>query len=64
MKFIIDENLPSELAPILGDLGFNAETIHSEDLSGQPDEAIFEVCRKGNRAFITLDLHFSQRKTA
>jgi hypothetical protein len=34
LKFKVDENLPTEYAPILREAGFEADTVSDEKLSG------------------------------
>jgi len=59
MRFKIDENLPIEIADALQQAGHNAETVFSEQLTGDDDENIAAVCRKEGRAIVTLDLGFA-----
>ena len=49
MKFKIDENLPTEYAPILREAGFEADTVSDEKLSGAGDSALSERCRAEDR---------------
>ncbi len=59
MKFKVDENLPVETADILQAAGHEADTVYTEGIAGAADAAIAQICRKENRALITLDLGFS-----
>lgn len=59
MRFKIDENLPVEIAELLQQAGYDAETVHSENLTGAYDENIANVCRTEGRAIVTLDMGFS-----
>lgn len=59
MKFKIDENLPVEIADLLRERNFQADTVNEEKLSGEDDSVISIVCKKENRILITLDLDFS-----
>ncbi|RJR31837.1 MAG: hypothetical protein C4576_31385 [Desulfobacteraceae bacterium] len=59
MKIKIDENLPSQLAGILGHLGHNVETVMQEGLAGHPDPDIWERAQQEERFLITQDLDFS-----
>ncbi|MFZ5904183.1 MAG: DUF5615 family PIN-like protein [Chloroflexota bacterium] len=59
MRFKIDENLPVEAADALHSAGHDAETVHAENLTGETDENIANICQKENRAIITLDLGFA-----
>lgn len=59
MKIKLDENLPSQLAGILGSLGHNVETVIQEGLAGHPDPDIWERTQQEGRFLITQDLDFS-----
>lgn len=63
MRFKIDENLPIEIADTLQRAGHDAETIHSERLTGANDQHLSEVCQKEERALITLDIGFADIRT-
>lgn len=55
MKFKIDENLPSELAADLRDLGHDADTVFDEGLMGAKDPVLVAVVASENRILLTLD---------
>ncbi len=59
IRFKVDENLPLEVAALLADAGYSADTVPDEGLGGRPDPTIADICRKEDRAIITLDLDFS-----
>ena len=59
MKFKVDENLPTEYAPILREAGFEADTVSDEKLSGAGDSVLSERCRAEERVLMTLDLDFA-----
>jgi predicted nuclease of predicted toxin-antitoxin system len=59
LKFKIDENLPTEYAPILREAGFEADTVSDEKLSGAGDAVLSERCRAEDRVLMTLDLDFA-----
>jgi predicted nuclease of predicted toxin-antitoxin system len=59
MKFKIDENLPVEIAATLRDIGHDAMTVGDQGLGGRADAGIAEVCKREERALVTLDLDFS-----
>jgi predicted nuclease of predicted toxin-antitoxin system len=59
MKFKIDENLPIEVAQILGQTGYDASTVYSQNLVGEPDRVIASKCQNEARAIITLDTDFA-----
>ena len=63
MKFKIDENLPVELAELLNDAGHDASTVFLQQLSGQPDIRISQVCQMEERTIVTLDIGFSDIRT-
>ena len=63
MHFKIDENLPVELADVLRKAGHNAETVHSENLTGADDQQLSDICLKEGRALITLDIGFADIRT-
>jgi predicted nuclease of predicted toxin-antitoxin system len=55
VKFKIDENLPSELANDLRDLGHEADTVFDEGLMGAKDPVLVAVVASENRILLTLD---------
>jgi predicted nuclease of predicted toxin-antitoxin system len=57
-RFKVDENLPTELVEQLQAAGYNAETVPTEGLAGQPDERVFEACQGEQRVLVTLDRGF------
>ena len=59
MKFKIDENLPVEFAEILVKSGYDALTVNDQNLAGEADEILIEICKKEHRILITLDLDFT-----
>jgi len=59
LKFKINENLPTEYAPILREAGFEADTVSDEKLSGAGDSVLSERCRAEERVLMTLDLDFA-----
>ncbi|HMW07963.1 MAG TPA: DUF5615 family PIN-like protein [Leptospiraceae bacterium] len=59
MKFKIDENLPIEIAELLREKNFQADTVNEENLSGVKDSIISDTCKKEDRILVTLDLDFS-----
>jgi predicted nuclease of predicted toxin-antitoxin system len=59
VKFKIDENLSPSLATMFEAAGHDAHSVVQQALGGQPDERIIDVCRREQRALITLDLDFS-----
>ena len=63
MRFKTDENLPEEFAMVLCQAGHDACTVREEALGGHPDEDVAAVCKREQRALLTLDLDFSDIRT-
>lgn len=63
MRFKIDENLPVEVASILQQADHDAETVHSEQLTGANVQQLFSICQKENRVLVTLDIGFADIRT-
>jgi predicted nuclease of predicted toxin-antitoxin system len=59
MQFKIDENLPIEVAELLQQAGYDALTIHDQNLVGESDLKIASVCQLEKRAIVTLDVGFA-----
>lgn len=59
MRFKIDENLPVEVAELLRQHAYDALTVTEQQLNGQPDARIAEICHAEGRALVTLDLDFA-----
>ena len=59
LRFKIDENLPVEIADLLEEAGYEAETVWSEQIQGSSDIEVLELCRAENRIMVTLDMDFS-----
>jgi predicted nuclease of predicted toxin-antitoxin system len=59
VKFKLDENLSPSLAKLFTAAGHDAHSIVAQNLSGQPDEIVIDVCSREQRALITFDLDFS-----
>jgi predicted nuclease of predicted toxin-antitoxin system len=59
VKFKIDENLPIEVAYVLGSAGHDALTVFDQRLVGADDRRILGICQDEERILITLDLDFS-----
>lgn len=59
MRFLVDENLPTEVAEQLRSAGHDATAVFERRLAGQADAEIAAVCRAERRALLTLDLDFA-----
>lgn len=59
MDIKLDENLPTELAFSLRQLGHNVETVPEENLGGATDNEVWQVAQQESRFLITQDLDFS-----
>jgi predicted nuclease of predicted toxin-antitoxin system len=59
MRIKLDENLPAGLAPLLGALGHDVDTIPNEQLQGRADPLVWRAAQAAGRFFITQDLDFS-----
>jgi predicted nuclease of predicted toxin-antitoxin system len=55
VRFKVDENLPAELAEELRVLGYDADTVQDEGLSGRPDTEVVATALTGSRIIVTLD---------
>ena len=58
MRFKVDENLHEDVAATLRAEGHDARTVYEEGLRGHSDRDIADVCRRDQRAVVTLDLDF------
>ena len=63
MKFKIDENLPIEIAQFFRENGYDAMTILEQQMGGNPDAIVSQVCQEEDRILITLDLDFADIRT-
>ena len=59
IKFKVDENLPIEVAQLLRDSGYDAVTVLEQQLGGEPDHNIAQICQKEERTIVTIDLDFA-----
>lgn len=55
MRFKLDENMPVELRDDLRALGYEADTVPDEGLTGAPDSVILARARLEGRVLLTLD---------
>jgi predicted nuclease of predicted toxin-antitoxin system len=63
MKFKVDENLPEELSEFLCNAGWDCMSVVQQQLGGEDDPKLDEVCRAENRILITFDRGFSNIQT-
>ena len=63
MKFKLDENLPVDLVGVFQSAGHDASSVFEQNLSGEQDNVLLDICRKEKRAFFTLDLDFADVRT-
>jgi len=59
LQFKIDENLHADAAELLRQQGHDAITVYDQNLQGEADTNIANVCRQEQRVIVTLDLDFS-----
>jgi predicted nuclease of predicted toxin-antitoxin system len=59
MKFKLDECLDVRLVVLFTNAGHDAQSVYSEDLSGERDEKIYATCIEERRILITQDMAFS-----
>jgi predicted nuclease of predicted toxin-antitoxin system len=63
VKFKVDENLPIEMAQILGAAGYDAVTVRQQRLQGYADNPLSRLCAEEERILLTLDLDFADITT-
>jgi len=63
VKFKVDENLPIEVAEQFLAAHHDVTTVHTEELVGEDDPRLVDVCRQEGRVFVTLDLDFADIRT-
>jgi predicted nuclease of predicted toxin-antitoxin system len=59
MRIKLDENLPSQLVPVLTELGHDVDTVPSEGITGKDDAIVWHAAQACQRFLITQDLDFS-----
>jgi predicted nuclease of predicted toxin-antitoxin system len=59
MRIKLDENIPVTLAPLLAELGHDADTATDEGLTGCDDNTLWRTTQAGTRFLVTQDLDFS-----
>ena len=58
MRVKLDENPPTALVTVLRELGHDTDTVCSEGLRGEPDDAIWCGAQEAGRFLMTQDLDF------
>lgn len=58
-RFKVDENLPVEVAELLREAGYDALTVHDENLAGARDPHFASVSQIEKRTLVTLDTDFA-----
>jgi predicted nuclease of predicted toxin-antitoxin system len=59
VKFKLDENLSPSLLASFTSAGHDAHSVVQQALGGAPDARVIDICRREERALVTLDLDFS-----
>lgn len=59
MKIKLDENMPQDLADLLGKSGHEAQTVAEENLSGADDSSVSKAATEEGRLLMTFDLGFA-----
>jgi predicted nuclease of predicted toxin-antitoxin system len=59
MKFKLDENLPIDLVQIFRLASHDASSVFEQELSGEKDQTLLDICRAEDRALVTLDMDFA-----
>lgn len=59
MRFKLDENLSPSLAALFAAAGHEAHSVVEQALGGATDERVMDICRREQRALVTLDSDFS-----
>ena len=63
MRFKTDGNWPEEAAELLQSTGHDASTVIEQSMGGEPDPDLASLCRREQRALVTLDLGFADIRT-
>lgn len=59
LRFKLDENFSHHLAKRFEEAGYDVETILDEQMSGAPDDNLFQTVIAEQRCLVTLDLDFA-----
>ena len=63
MRFKLDENLPADAVAILLEAGHDAMSVLDQDLGGEADDRIAEICLAEKRVLLTFDIDFANIRT-
>ena len=58
MRFLVDENLPADIADALNEMGHDAIAVVGSPLEGAEDSFLWTLAAREGRIFITEDLDF------
>jgi predicted nuclease of predicted toxin-antitoxin system len=58
MRLKLDENVPTDVAPMLADLGHDTDTVADERLLGRDDGTIWSAACAESRMVVTFDVGF------
>ena len=61
-RFVVDENLPQEVASWLSSQGFCAEHIAQVSLRGAPDDQVFHYAQQQGAILVTRDKDFVDKR--
>ncbi len=56
MKVKLDENIGQSVRRRLTDAGHDVSTIVDQDMTGAPDEVVYQTCAAEGRTLVTFDL--------
>ena len=59
MKFLVDEDLPRSIAPLIVELGYEAEDVRDVGLRGASDSQVAAYAQIHERCLITADKRFA-----
>jgi predicted nuclease of predicted toxin-antitoxin system len=59
VRFKVDENLPEELSQLLRDTGWDSFTVVAQQLGGEKDPQLAQICATEARILVTFDRGFS-----
>ena len=59
MKVKLDENIGQSVRRRLTDAGHDVSTIVDQDMTGAPDDVVYQTCAAEGRTLVTFDLDFA-----